>query len=191
MKISFDHMSEEELQFIKLYCHLLRRQYYSVKAVMAIMRPSELNVASPVKASKVANGLTAFGEDFEARIDQLRTKHKMRTRLFPHDEVRFLNELADIFALSFFKLVAYESDDAEQISLIKDGWCSGEPTSWAKQMDLSASHVSKQQQNIMSKIVNFFSSITAWKNPTLNYKPIKTDDEWDDYEEDDEWYENE
>lgn len=182
------HMSPDELKFIRLYCFLLRRQYYEVKTVMSVMSPANLAVRSPVQASVVANRLTQFGRDFDAAIEQLKKKHKIKEKRVLHDEVSFLNELADIFALSFFKVVAVDADDADQITLVKDGWCSGEPSSWTTYVDLSAAPQDDYQKTIMSQILNFFSAITSWKQPTLHYKKVEPDDEREEYDEDDEWY---
>ena len=188
VNVSLAHMSPDELKFIRLYCVLLRKQYYEVKAVMSVMNPSNLGVRSSLQAANVANQLAQFGDDFEAAIAKIKKKHKIKEKRMLHDEIAFLNELADIFALSFFKIVAVDAEDSEDVTLIKDGWCSGEPSSWAACVNLSEPPQDDYQQTIMSQIINFFSTITAWKKPTLNYKQVEPDYEREEYEENDDWY---
>lgn len=188
VNVNIAHMSPDELKFIRLYCTLLRRQYYEVKTVMAVMSPSNLAVRSPVQAANVANRLNDFGRDFDAAIEKIKKKHKIKEKRVLHDEVSFLNELADIFALSFFKVVAVSDEDAENVTLVKDGWCSGEPSSWTTYVDLSQSPQDDYQKTIMSQIINFFSAITAWKKPTLQHKNVDPDEDREEYDEDDDWY---
>lgn len=191
VNVNIANMSPDELKFIRLYCFLLRRQYYEVKTVMALMNPANLSVQSPTCAAAAANQLARFGDDFDNAIEKVKEKHKIKEKRVLRDEVSFLNELADIFALSFFKVVAVDADDGEPLTLVKDGWCSGEPSSWATQLDLSEAPQDDYQKNVMSHIINFFSSITAWKKPTLNHKKVEPHEERDEYDEDDEWYQDE
>lgn len=188
MKLTLAHMSPDELRFIRLYCALLRKQYYEVKTVMALMNPSIMAVRSPVQASHMAKQLSAFGEDFDAGLVAVRRKHKIKEKRVLHDEVSFLNELADIFALSFFKVVAIDDETANKVTLVKDGWCSGEPTSWTKYIDLSEQPQDDYEKSIVSHILKFFSAITTWKKPSLHHKQVESDDERDEYDEDDDWY---
>lgn len=188
VNVSIDHMSPDELKFIRLYCFLLRRQYYEVRTVMSVMNPSTLGVRSPLQAAVVANQLARLGGDFDGAIENIKKKHKIKEKRVLHDEVAFLNELADIFALSFFKVVAVDANTAEHVTLVKDGWCSGEPSSWTTYVDLSEGPQDDYQKTIMSQILNFFSAITAWKKPTLHYKKVEPDEEREEYDEDDDWY---
>lgn len=191
VKLDLSHMSPDELQFIRLYCSLLRKQYYEVKAVMAMMSPAGLAVRSPVVAADAANRLAAFSRDFDAALEKIKQQHRIKEKRVIQDEAQFLNEMADVFALSFFKVVAVDSEMAEQVTIVKDGWCSGEPSSWTKYVDLSETPTTDYHKNIVSHILNFFSAITAWKNPSLYYKKLETDEERDEYDEDDEddnWY---
>lgn len=185
------HMSPDELKFIRLYCSLLRQQYYDVKTVMTLMRPDELAVSCPVAASALAAKLSVLEQDFSDALEKIRKKNKIKEKRVPHDEVKFLNELADIFALSFFKVVAVDSQTTQQITLIKDGWCSGEPSSWSNAVEITDNTQTAYQKKIMSHILNFFSSITLWKKPSAGYKNIESNeerDEYDEYDEDDDWY---
>lgn len=190
MKLTLAHMSPDELRFIRLYCTLLRKQYYEVKTVMSLMNPATMAVRSPVQAASMAAQLAEFGEDFDDGLVAVRQKHKIKEKRVLRDEVSFLNELADIFALSFFKVVAADEETANKVTLIKDGWCSGEPTSWTKYIDLSAQPQDDYEKSIVSHILNFFSTITTWKKPSLHHKQVKSDEERDEYDEDDDWYDN-
>lgn len=155
---------------------------------MSIMSPTNLDIRSPVRAASIANQLRQLGQDFDAAIDKIKKTHAIKEKRVLHDEISFLNALADIFALSFFKVVAVNAEDAEQVNLIKDGWCSGEPASWVAHINSEAGPQGQYQKTIMSQILNFFSTITAWKKPTLRHKKVEPDEEREEYDENDDWY---
>lgn len=189
MRLDISNMSKEELQFIRLYCALLRRQYYSIRAVMALMTPDNYGVPSPVVAATVARRLEIAGAVFDEKITALAEKHRIKPKRYPHDELRFLNELADIFALSFFKVIAVQGDDQPQITLVKDGWCSGSPTDWGQQIDLGAAAHEDWQAVIISKIADFFSSMLSGKKPApkQKYPEPEYDPDEEEYPDDDDW----
>lgn len=188
VKLDIAHMSPDELKFIRLYCFLLRKQYYEVKTVMSVMNPTNLAVRSPTQAASIARQLTTLGDNFDAAIEKIKKKYAVTEKRVLHDEMSFLNDLADIFALSFFKVVAIDSEDSTQVALIKDGWCSGEPASWTNYVENASGPQADYQKTVMSQILNFFSTITAWKKPTLHYKQVESDEEREEYDENDEWY---
>lgn len=190
MQLNMADMSPTELQFIRVYCSRLRVEYDSIRTVMALMTPTECGVKSPVVAARIADGLKTLSAEFDTKLASIRQKHKLKEKRLPMDEAKFLNELADIFALSFFKIVAYdEVEYGVAPKIVKDGWCSGEPSSWAQQLE-DDSPESAYEANVISAIVQFFSSLMPWGNPTHGYKNLKANEDRDEDYEDDEWYED-
>lgn len=189
MRLDVGNMSKEELQFIRLYCVLLRQDYYSVRAVMALMTPDNYGVASPVTASRIAYHLKPASVDFDAQITAIAKKYALKEKRYPRDEARFLNELADIFALSFFKVIAAQDDKQPEITLIKDGWCSGSPTDWGQQIDLDAEAHEDWQQVVISKIMDFFSAVLSGKKaaPKQKYPEPEHDTHEEEEPDDDDW----
>lgn len=189
MRLDVSRMSKEELQFIRLYCILLRRQYYSVRALMALMTPENYGVASPLTAARVAYRLENASVDFDAQIAAVAEKHALKEKRYPHDDARFLNDMADIFALSFFKVIAVQDDEQPEITLVKDGWCSGSPTDWGQQIDLGADAHEDWQQVIISKIMTFFSTMLAGKKapPKQKYPEPEYETDEEDYPDDEDW----
>lgn len=187
MQLNLDSMSTAELQFIRLYCTRLRDQYDSVRTVMALMSQNDFGLKCPVTATKIADALAGLGRNFDYKLAEVCAKHSLKEKKIPRDEAQFLNELADVFALSFFKVVAYENLEEAPPQIVKDGWCSGEPSSWAQQLDDTGN---SPESNIISAIVNFFAHLMPWGYPPHQYKNMKTYEERDEEYEDDEWYED-
>lgn len=190
MHLNMADMSPTELQFIRVYCSRLRVEYDSIRTVMALMTPTECGIKSPVAATKIADGLKKLSVNFDEQLTSIRQKHGLKEKRVPWDEAKFLNELADIFALSFFKIVAYDNvEEAVTPKIVKDGWCSGEPSSWAQQLE-DDSPESAYEANVISAIVQFFSSLMPWGQPPHGYKNLKAYEDRDEDYEDDEWYED-
>lgn len=122
-------MTQTEREFITVYIRALKQDYWRLNTVMSLMDDENgLGVTDFLRALKLADQLTDMYGEFEydlinAAKSFVRPKkyHKLIDSPTP-------SQLADFFALSFFKLMS-----AEQAlpygSLIKkdNGWSSGAP----------------------------------------------------------------
>lgn len=127
--LSLAEMSPSEVQFIRLYITTLRREYALLKTVLDLMHPDNLGVKSFTDATKLALGLAEMQQDFDSKIRRIQRKNSMRTMYLPPSPS--LDELANLFSLSFFKLVT-TADLPAGVKYSNKGWFSGKPTEWKK-----------------------------------------------------------
>lgn len=154
--LEFASMSPEEVQFIRLYVAALRREYYLLKSVIDIMHPDSLGVKNFAEATRVAIGLAELQQDFDAKIRQLQRRKKMRER--PAHPGPTLDQLADIFSLSFFKLITTVDTPKTGKLIDSNGWFSGKPTEWKKTLQ-NYKHVPKnKQQALPDLLTDFFAA---------------------------------
>lgn len=126
-------MSPDEVQFIRLYISTLKREYYLLRSVMDLMHPTNLGVRSFTDATNIALGLEELQQDFEAKLRRVQKKNKCRVRQVATGPT--LDELADMFSLSFFKLITTAKPTAGEKTLYNNGWFSGKPNEWKKTLN--------------------------------------------------------
>jgi hypothetical protein len=119
-----DKVSKTELQFIRAYVAAMRRDYYMLWSVLDLMNPAFLGVKEIVVAAKTARALQAMQADFDQELLALQEKHKLRRR--GGDNEPTVDQLSELFTLSFFKVITTSPKGKKK----DDGWFSGEPTAW-------------------------------------------------------------
>jgi len=125
MNADFQHMSVDELQFVRLYALTLKKRYDEFFNALQLMR-SEIGVRCPVRAAMLARQLHEMGAEFEYALASLATKHSARVRTVP--KIPSALELVQLIKVSFFKLV--EPPENPQESGDDKGWFSGHPLEW-------------------------------------------------------------
>lgn len=123
-------MSPVAVQFIQTYVTAMRQHYDTLKGVVEIMNPGNLGLSDFYSATQTAVALNEMQQDFDNDLRALQKKHKMRVQTGSTSPT--MDELADIFTLSFFKLItvkdASKKQDADTPS--HTGWFSGKPNEW-------------------------------------------------------------
>lgn len=172
--LAFAGMSPVEVQFIRVYVNALRKHYDTIRTAIDVMNPKELGVEDFNTATRVAVKMRDLHADFDDAIRKLHRKHKTPTR--PIKPVPTEDDLADLFGLSFFKLVTKASitDKPEQFVIPHEGWFSGKPNEWKNSLK-AYKEVPKPTQadlaaNILSQYLSIFSKFFHI-NDTFNKKP--------------------
>jgi len=126
----FVNMSPAEVMFIRVYVYALRRHYAALRTVVDVMNPDGLGVKDFHTATRLATNLAEMHGDFEASLLSLRKKHKFKSRQTVTGPTQ--DELADLFELSFFKLVTAQKAEKNNKTIVEshDGWFSGKPEEW-------------------------------------------------------------
>lgn len=156
--MSFAGMSQAEMQFIRLYVTTLRREYYLLRSVMDLMHPSGLGLKDFVEATRAALALDEMHKDFEGQIRRVQQKRKLRKVAGSSGPTT--DELADMFSLSFFKLVTV-TEEPETGNSVKqdDGWFSGKPTEWKKTLALYKNTPKAAGDNLPNLLSNFLTTL--------------------------------
>lgn len=167
--MKFTGMSPAELQFIRLYVTTLRREYYLLRSVMDLMHPSGLGVKSFTDAANMAVELDEMQKDFEAKLSRIQKKDNLKKINIPVGPT--MNELADMFSLSFFKLITVEETPTtgEKIKT-DDGWFSGKPTEWKKTIQLYKNTPKEFGFSFPDLLSNFFNTLIKFFPFEQNYK---------------------
>lgn len=150
-------MSPDEVQFIRLYVMTLKREYYLLRSVMDLTHPTNLGVRNFTDATVLALGLDGMQQDFEASLRRVQKKNKLRIRQTVTGPT--LDELADLFSLSFFKLIttAKPASGAGKTTY-NNGWFSGKPNEWKKTLH-SYKGVPKDKNNELPDfLTDFFNA---------------------------------
>jgi hypothetical protein len=121
------NMSTVEKQFIRVYVAAMHRDYDMLQSTFYLMAPTEPDVKSVVVAAKMARSLREMHAEFDSTLHELARKNKFREKPLP--PVPNLDDLADLFTLSFFKII--KTEGTGQIKK-DDGWFSGAPSAWGK-----------------------------------------------------------
>lgn len=197
-------MSPAELKFVQAYVRVLRKDYWLLKTTIALMDPDALGLKDIVTAAKLARSLQDLHTQFE---DNLNNCEKLQPfRRAKMSTAPTLDELGDLFSLSFFKLVT-TIKDKKKSTKIDDGWFSGEPNAWHATVSKMQSYKKDFGDVDMTDSMNAIAKLFANWLPQLDFDkappppdvPINfwpkdlldatlDDDDEDDYDEDDEWY---
>jgi hypothetical protein len=122
-----DSVSKTELEFIRVYVVAMRREYFLLQNVLALMHPDNLDVHCVVTATRIARELQAMHAEFDSTLHALESLHAFRKRNYSDGPT--IDQLADLFTLSFFKVVT-----DTPTGKYDDGWFSGEPGAWKKML---------------------------------------------------------
>ena len=160
-----EHMSVAEKQFIRTYVIAMRRDFALMQSVMALMHPDNLGVTDFMTAVHVAVELQHMHAEFDTTLHNLPTTHKFSRKAAPLGPS--LDDLADMFALSFFKVFTV-LENKKTVPKKKDaGWFSGQPEEWHnvfKQMTDAKEASSKNQSSIFNVFSKFFPQLELFKN---------------------------
>jgi hypothetical protein len=126
-------MSATELKFIQTYVTALRKDYWLLQTAMELMKPDQLAVADIVQAARLSKAMQHMHAEFESTINALASTD----RFFRRKTVKrpTLDELGDLFSLSFFKVVTTVKAGKQALSKHDDGWFSGDPYAWQNVFD--------------------------------------------------------
>lgn len=149
-------MSPSEVQFIRLYVTTLKREYYLLRSVIDLMSPHNLGIKSFIDAANASLKLAELQQDFEEQLRSVQKKNNMRTVL-THTEPT-LNELADLFSSSFFKLITTDENAVGQKVVDNNGWFSGKPIEWKKTL-INYKEIPKDKiSSLPNLLVDFFTA---------------------------------
>lgn len=149
-------MSPEEVQFIRLYITTLRREYHLLRSVMNLMHPDNLGVKSFTEATKLALRLAEMQQDFDSDLRKLQRKKNWRTLQVPNSPT--LDELADMFSLSFFKLITTDKTPSGATAVKHNGWFSGKPTEWKKTLHNYKGVPKNKTNSLPDLLTDFFNA---------------------------------
>lgn len=167
--MKFTGMSPAELQFIRLYVTTLRREYYLLRSVIDLMHPSGLGVKNFIDAANMALALDEMQKDFDAKLARIQKKDNLKKSNVSVGPS--LDELADMFSLSFFKLVTVEekSKTGEKIKT-DDGWFSGKPAEWKTTLQLYKNTPKDAGYALPDLLSNFFNTLIKFFPSAPNQK---------------------
>jgi hypothetical protein len=120
-----NNISKTEQQFIRTYVAAMKRDYHLLWSVLDLMNPVNLGVKEVVLAARLARELQQLQASFDSELLALQKKHRLRHKSFSAPEPT-VDDLAELFTLSFFKVVTTTPKGKKK----DDGWFSGEPESW-------------------------------------------------------------
>jgi hypothetical protein len=167
--MKFSGMSPVEIQFIRLYVAAMRRDYYLLRSTMSLMHPSTLGVKDFASAANMAVELDDMHQQFEQKIEAIQKKDNIRKINVSNGPS--VDELADLFSLSFFKLVTTEENDTGAlIGKTDSGWYSGKPTEWKKTFSLYKNTPNNAINALPDLLSNFLNTLMKFFPFETNYK---------------------
>jgi len=158
-------MSKAEKQFIRTYVAALRRDFNLLTAVMEFMHPDRLAITSTVQATEMAVELQHMHAEFEMTLHNLPATGKFLRKSVTTSPS--LDDLADLFTLSFFKVFTVLDNDKTGGQKKDAGWFSGKPAEWYelfKQLDAVEQQSSKTQSSVFNMFSKFFPQLSLFKN---------------------------
>lgn len=180
-------MSADEFKFIKLYCTVVKKDYDMLTTMRGLMRQENLEVVCVVEATRLAEQLCEMQRSCCAELESRGT---VKPRKKQEEDGATLDQIAEVFTQSFFKLVHSETKKVfitDKGLPNHDGWSSGHPSHWQHMLhSLKAIYAQKLQNDapanglMVSALLKLFSILPAEFN-NKNYKFDKyEDDDWDD-----------
>lgn len=160
-----EYMSVAEKQFIRIYVAALRRDFNLLESVMALMHPDGLAIDDVMQAVAVATELQHMQAEFDKTLHNLPTTHKFSRKTKPGGPS--LDTLADLFALSFFKVFTVLESKKPWPKKQDAGWFSGKPAEWHqlfKQLEAASDKSEKKQSPIFNTFAKFFPQLSLFKN---------------------------
>lgn len=189
-------MSATELRFIKAYVDALKRDYSLLLTVIELMKPEQLAVTNIVQAARFSKAMQEMHAEFELTINALASTAKFFRR---KNTVKYptLNELSDLFALSFFKVVTTVKAGPSALSKHNGGWFSGDPYSWQNVFEnlqknppfnAVVTDCLKALAKMFPEMKDLYFGAGPAHDAPLNFWPGKQP-KYDD-DDDDEWYDS-
>lgn len=160
-----EHMSTAEKQFIRTYVAAMRRDFSLLTSVMEFMHPDRLAVNDAVKATNMAVELQHMHADFETTLHNLPSTSGRLRKVVPVGPS--LDDLADLFTLSFFKVFTVLESDKLGEQKKDAGWFSGKPDEWHqlfKQLAETEPQSTKKQSPVFNMFSKFFPQLELFKN---------------------------
>jgi hypothetical protein len=184
-------LSVAEFKFIKTYVAAMKRDYDVLASVLHLMDPEKVGVRCVVQATELAYRLQDLQFDFDAHLRDIAGRHKFRH--MPAKPSPTTDEVADLFTLSFFKVVAKTSKGKTD-----DGLFSGEPDSWQQVFkslqDANKHHKLKDMMSFYTKaLFNLFPKLPPVfpKDDPLSFElppgSFETHSSYEYDEDDDDW----
>lgn len=196
--IAFDvkKMSDDEWNFIRLYCSAVRQDYYLMQIICALLSP-DFDIKKVNEAVRFGLQLQEQQEQVVQQIYDVGEKYGHKR---PTTDNAPYELIAEVFTKSFFKLI--DSATKSVIVLDKkatqhDGWSSGNPADWQSAIhDMQEIHVQKLQSKsaaesiLVSALFNLFSLLP--KNfPLSNWgHPDYAEEGYDDWDEDSDYFDD-
>jgi hypothetical protein len=163
-------MSPAELAFVRQYVRALRRDYWELKTTIALMAEDGLAVQDVTRAAKAARALRQQHTAFEAALSANASLDKFRRGPKRPDNPS-LDDVADMFSLSFFKVLA-SIKTKTTTKKIDNGWFSGEPNAWQSVLNKMQKYISKFDNTDLSDCMkNIAKLFPSWGPPTLSFGP--------------------
>jgi hypothetical protein len=122
---NLNNISKAERQFIRTYVAAMRRDYQLLWSVLDLMNPTNLGAKEIVPTARLARELRTLQAEFDGELMALQKKHRLKHKAIAPPPPT-TEELAELFTLSFFKVVTTTPKGKKK----DDGWFSGEPESW-------------------------------------------------------------
>lgn len=160
-----EHMSVAEKQFIRTYVQAMRRDFALVESVMALMHPDQLALTDLMQAVRVAVELRQMQAEFETTLANTPTLQPFIRKAMPSGPS--LDDLADMFALSFFKVFTVLENKKTWPKKQDAGWFSGQPEEWHKvfkELEITVEKSEKKQSPIFNMFSKFFPQLEMFKN---------------------------
>lgn len=178
-------MSPVAAQFIRTYVTAMRQHYDTLKSVVEIMNPDNLGIRDFYSATQTAVALHEMQQDFDDDLRALQKKHKMRARTGSTSPT--MDELADIFSLSFFKLITVKDSAKKQDADTPwhTGWFSGKPNEWKNTLatyQTTPKDAAPPLADLMSECLNAFMKLFKTQQdylPPLHGKKIWPQNKYD------------
>lgn len=139
---SYSGMTQIEYEFARTYVSAMRRDYYLLRGVLALMNPKDLGIKSVVEATNIAVKAAEMHKEFETHLADVTKDKKYHPKTI--SDAPPVSALADLFSLSFFTLAV----QAKETKTPLNGFFSGEPAALADMMShLVDSHKSLQKSS--------------------------------------------
>lgn len=158
-------MSDTEKRFIRLYVNALRRDFNLVKSVIALMHPDGLAISDFSRATRVAVELQHMHAEFDTCLHNLPISHKFFKKTAATGPT--LDDLAELFTLSFFKVLTTFEGSKGIKKKTDAGWFSGKPDEWQqlfKQLAATAGQSNKKQSPMLNMFSKFFPQLDLFKD---------------------------
>lgn len=163
---NLNNISKSEQQFIRTYVAAMKRDYHLLWSVLDLMNPTHLGVKEIVIAARLAKELQQLQADFDGELLALQKKHRLKHKSFS-PPAPTMEDLAELFTLSFFKVVTTTPKGKKK----DDGWFSGEPESW-KEM---AHTIQSIDVNTLPKIIGSYIATLMKLFKPFDYGPGMAD----------------
>lgn len=167
-----EHMSVAEKQFIRAYVRAMRRDFSLVESVLALMHPDQLALTDLMQAINVAVELRQLQAEFETTLANTPTLQPFMRKALPTGPS--MDDLADMFALSFFKIFTVLENKKAWPKKQDAGWFSGQPEEWYKvfkELEITVEKSEKKQSPIFNMFSKFFPQLELFKNFHLAQPP--------------------